>query len=311
MKPLQAPFPWLGGKSRVAKLVWERFGDVGNYVEPFFGSGAVLLGRPRIPNNAYETVNDIDGFIANFWRSVAASADETLRWADGPTNEADLHARHIWLVNQREEFTARIMGDPEYHDPKVAGWWVWGISCWIGGNWCEKLGPWNRDGEGRICKVSTGLGVQRRIPNMWRRNGTHCESNREKFGALQTRLRNVRVACGDWSRVLGPSCLPGSGATGIFLDPPYEGFEDVYGSANVSSDVRKWAIENGEDPELRIAVCGYEGEHEFPENWEKVEWKTAGGYARRNKDSENFQNRTRERIWFSPHCLRANQGVLL
>ena len=44
---LRSPFPWFGGKSRVAGLVWDRFGDVPNYVEPFFGSGAVLFGRPH------------------------------------------------------------------------------------------------------------------------------------------------------------------------------------------------------------------------------------------------------------------------
>ncbi len=37
---LKAPFPWFGGKSRVAPDVWARFGDVANYVEPFFGGGA-------------------------------------------------------------------------------------------------------------------------------------------------------------------------------------------------------------------------------------------------------------------------------
>lgn len=30
---LQAPFPYFGGKHRAAPLVWERFGDVANYVE--------------------------------------------------------------------------------------------------------------------------------------------------------------------------------------------------------------------------------------------------------------------------------------
>jgi hypothetical protein len=34
------------GRARAAHLVWAAFGDVPNYVEPFFGSGAVLLGRP-------------------------------------------------------------------------------------------------------------------------------------------------------------------------------------------------------------------------------------------------------------------------
>lgn len=31
---LNAPFPWFGGKSRAAPLVWEALGDVRNYVSP-------------------------------------------------------------------------------------------------------------------------------------------------------------------------------------------------------------------------------------------------------------------------------------
>lgn len=42
----KAPFPWFGGKTRASGLVWQRFGAVANYVEPFAGSLAVLLGRP-------------------------------------------------------------------------------------------------------------------------------------------------------------------------------------------------------------------------------------------------------------------------
>lgn len=45
MPILQSPYPYFGGKSRVADLVWARFGVVRNYVEPFFGSGALLLAR--------------------------------------------------------------------------------------------------------------------------------------------------------------------------------------------------------------------------------------------------------------------------
>lgn len=42
MTDLRAPFPWFGGKRRVASLVWERFGNVPNYVEPFAGSPPTL-----------------------------------------------------------------------------------------------------------------------------------------------------------------------------------------------------------------------------------------------------------------------------
>ncbi len=44
---LKAPFPWFGGKSRAAELIWSRLGDVSNYVEPFAGSLAVLLASTR------------------------------------------------------------------------------------------------------------------------------------------------------------------------------------------------------------------------------------------------------------------------
>lgn len=33
---IEAPFPWFGGKRRVAPVIWRAFGDVRNYVEPFF-----------------------------------------------------------------------------------------------------------------------------------------------------------------------------------------------------------------------------------------------------------------------------------
>jgi len=122
---MKAPFPWFGGKSRVADLVWQRFGNIYNYVEPFAGSLAVLLARPHEPR--IETVNDLDCYLSNFWRAVAADSDAVAKWADWPVNEADLHARHQWLLD-REEFRARMHAEPEFYDPKIAGWWVWGIS---------------------------------------------------------------------------------------------------------------------------------------------------------------------------------------
>src|SRR5437868_11847157 len=108
---MKAPFPWFGGKSRAADLIWSRLGDVGNYVEPFAGSLAVLLARPHAPR--IETVNDKDCYLANFWRAVQYAPDEVARWADWPVNEIDLHARHRWLVAQAE-FRERMRGDPEY-----------------------------------------------------------------------------------------------------------------------------------------------------------------------------------------------------
>ena len=149
--PLKAPFPWFGGKSRVSAEVWNRFGNVRNYVEPFAGSLAVLLGRPHEPGT--ETVNDLDCYLANFWRAVKADPIATEEWADSPVNEADLLARHRWLHGQRG-FRDRMRLDPEFYDAKIAGWWAWGICSWIGSGWCVVRG----DGPPSQPSAPGGLG---------------------------------------------------------------------------------------------------------------------------------------------------------
>ena len=124
---------------------------------------------------------------------------------------------------------------------------------------------------------------------------------------LSDRLRRVRVACGEWDRVLGESVTIKHGVTGVLLDPPYSFAEhDVTYSADsgdVATGVREWAIANGDNPDLRIALCGYEGEHAMPETWEAMAWKARGGYGSQ-ANGRGRENAGRERVWFSPHCLR-------
>ena len=134
---LKAPFPYFGGKSKVAAEVWARLGDVKAYFEPFFGSGAVLIGRPT-PFVGLETANDKDHFISNFWRALRADPEGLARECDWPINETDLHARHVWLVGEGAERIKKCYDDPDHYDLKVAAWWVWGQSQCIGGGWCSR-----------------------------------------------------------------------------------------------------------------------------------------------------------------------------
>lgn len=315
---LKAPFPWFGGKSRVAHLVWDRFGDVPNYVEPFAGSLAVLLNRPTSPR--IETVNDLDCYLANFWRSIQRDPDAVADATDWPVNEADLHARHRWLVDL-SGFRGKVRNDPFFYCPKVAGWWVWGISQWIGSGWCSKP-EWAGRGKqlGRGFKGDVGgiaLSLSQQLPDLAgdggaAGRGVHASARTRRgdlvtwFDALRDRLRHVRVCCGEWDRILGPSPTWKIGTTGVFLDPPYASDrDDVYNhdSFEVAHAVRQWALENGDNPQLRIALCGYDGEHAMPESWECVAWKAAGGYGSQG-NGRGRENAARERIWFSPHCLR-------
>lgn len=283
---LKAPFPWFGGKSRVAHLVWDRFGNVPNYVEPFAGSLAVLLERPHAPGT--ETVNDKDAYLVNFWRSIRLNPEAVAKYADWPVSEADLLARHKWLVALGAPRLELLRYDPDYYDEKVAGWWVWGLCSWIGSGWCVRRG----DGD-----------QPEQLPHLG--DAGRGEKIVAYFAALSERLRDVRICCGEWNRVLGDSVTIKHGVTGVFLDPPYAADEHsvTYSAhSDVSTSVREWAIANGDNPELRIALCGYEGEHAMPDTWECVAWKARGGYGSQG-EGRGRENAGRERIWFSPHCL--------
>jgi len=399
--PLRAPFPWFGGKSRCAPVVWRALGNVPNYVEPFFGSGAVLLSRPHTAK--IETVNDRDAYLSNFWRAIAADPDAVAKYADWPVNEADLHARHAFLLAQLEEHRTRMLAEPEYFDAQYAGWWVWGLSMWIGSGWCtpthrnatneprpdldgigqgvhkkavqwfkrpvlghggrgvvapgtgkpqkrpllsnggvgvsargEKAGGPSHKmpdlytrGHGRGTRAAApekggriqipalqgggrGVTAPSRLPNLGSERGllgADAAPCTEWFRALQERLRRVRVCCGDFERVLGDSVTgmtrsrnSGMNPCGVFLDPPYSHDyrdKDLYASdaADVGARAAAWAREHGTDKDIRIVLCGYEGDHQMP-GWTVYAWKALRGYGGADND-----NRHKERLWLSPHCL--------
>lgn len=293
---MNAPFPYFGGKRRAAAAIWERLGNVHNYVEPFCGSCAVLLARPHPAH--IETVNDADGLLANFWRAMTMYPDEVARHADWPVNEADLVARQNWLVRQRESLTARLMADPEWCDAKAAGWWVWGMSCWVNAGFGETE-------RGAKLPDVTGYQIGK---------GVHSLSGVNTMREIKGRFRGVRVACGDWGRVVSDAALSTQAvpSVGVVLDPPYDDGASVYAENNrVSADVRAWCLEHGHIPTLRIALCGYEGEHNELEahGWSVLAWKANGGYGNQSNGAGR-DNASRERIWFSPHCLSAEQGSL-
>jgi hypothetical protein len=332
---VKAPFPWFGGKRRVAPIVWDAFGDPTVYVEPFFGSGAVLLGRTWPSGDTrVETVNDRDGFVANVWRAIRSEPDRVAEWARWPVNENDLHARHAWLVERRADLTARLEGDPEWFDAKIAGWWLWGTACWVGGGFCSGQGPWNvvDDGDGPklVHLGDAGRGVNRKLVHLGdagrgvNRKLVHLGDGlgglEAWMEALAARLERVRVCCGDWSRVVTPAAMASAvrGVRAVFLDPPYSSDADrdmgIYAvdDGTIAHDVRAWCLANGDNPNLRIALCGYVGEgHDVlaEHGWRIHRWSASGGMSK-DKGARSGGNNTREAIWFSPHCRQPAQAGL-
>lgn len=315
---IKAPFPYFGGKSRVADIVWNELGDVKTYAEPFAGSMAVLFGRPKTHVGGIEVINDKDMYVANFWRAVKSSPEEVAFYADEPCNEADLTARHIWLVNTGYDRIQKILGDPEYYDAKVAGWWVWGISNWLGSQWCTGLGRWTSE-DGKIKMIDRkqdkeSRGVKSQRPHITTSSGINVKRIKNFEGgiygymeAIQERLKNVAVCCGDWSRIVTKGALSGGKPAGIFLDPPYTNemrYDTLYceDDGSITRDVEKWCIESQTNKNYKIVLAGYSGEYNLP-GWKIIEWKSGRAYASSGSSNRNIENRDRERLWVSPSCL--------
>lgn len=347
VSPLVPPMPYFGAKTKVAADIWARLGNPLNYVEPFAGSLAVLLARPDEHQwwRKFETVNDADGLVANFHRAIAAAPDEVARHASYPVTEADLTARHLWLVQNRTSIATDLLNDADHYDARAAGWWVWGISCWVGGDWCTGIGPHTGNNERPISRGGTAPGVYRKLPMVSGGHGgkgTHKPPREygpdvvasttglglvpdvtatteavltDTFAALSNRLRRVRVACGNWDRILNQGAKTAKGHyTAVLLDPPYDPTirrGDLYGvgdrpdSEPVHVTARTWALTHGADPAYRIAYCTYHADPEdalfLDAGWAPHDWNALGGYGLRAQNRART-NREREVIWFSPAC---------
>ncbi len=131
------------------------------------------------------------------------------------------------------------------------------------------------------------------------------------FAEIAARLRDVRVCCGDWSRVVTRGALSYGSSVGVFLDPPYLGdvrTADLYAvdDHSIANDVREWCLANGGDPRLRIVLAGYDDEHDhlIPDTWTRHRYSANVAYQTSdNKGGSNATNRHKEVLWMSPHCV--------
>ena len=321
-KTLAAPFPYFGGKRRAAPRIWQALGDPAGYVEPFAGSAAVLLARPPFKGRRVETLNDADGWLVNTWRAIQLNPEAVAAAAWGPVAEIDYHARLAWLQQRRTpDLVAWLEGDPETHDAKAAGWWLYVLACGIGDPFGP--GPW-RVVDGHLRKLphlgNAGRGVNRKLPHLGNagqgvnRELPHLgDAGQGVLAAymqqLANRLQRVRITCGSWERVVKPSVTRagtgGDGARAVFLDPPYATSGDLYAesSEGVAIAVREWCATAPAD--LRIILCGYDTEHDalLQRGWSVAEGKAGRGAGY----STNGLNGRRERLWLSPACIGSAQ----
>jgi hypothetical protein len=332
---LTAPFPYFGGKRMIASEMWGALGQPKHYIEPFFGSGAVLLLRPKFnPLSYVETVNDLDGNLANVWRSLQSAPDEVAKYCDWPVNHIDLAARRKVLNQEYASLVYKMVNNEAFYDARLAGYWIWASCCWIGSGLIDSkiphLGNAGRGVHSKRPHISNaGRGVHSKRPHLGDAEmGVHSQIPHlgdagrgvqepytwgiyEWFRALSERMRKVRVVCGDWSRVCGGQWQDKIGEVGIFMDPPYskeaERKSDLYTEdcLEVAHKVREWCIPRGKQKTYRIALAGYYEEHKelLEKGWFCKKWSANGGYSHVSGNDDS-KNRHKETIFYSPNCFR-------
>ena len=102
---IKTPISWVGNKTSILKILYALFPlEYGRYIEPFGGSGAVLLGKPKA--DKFEVYNDYNGNLVNLFRCIK----------DRPM--ALINHLGFLTLNAREDFDAirSFFFDEKFHD---------------------------------------------------------------------------------------------------------------------------------------------------------------------------------------------------
>lgn len=188
-------FPYPGGKTLLTDWIIGKLPDHTVYVEPFGGSAAVLLNKPR---STVEVYNDIDGDVVHFFEVVRERPDELAEWARKTPYSEELY--NDWV---REYYNGVRPDDPV----ERAGRWLFLRFTQFGGKYDHTAG-FKRDQPRK--KVGSS--------NIWR-------SVNERLDQIAARLQGVSIQNADYQRVIEK--YDGED-TVFYLDPPYLEKEHTY-----------------------------------------------------------------------------------
>jgi DNA adenine methylase len=222
-------FGWYGGKFSHLSWLLPRLPDCHHYCEPFAGSAAVLLNRAPSP---VETYNDIDGEVANFFR--------TLR-----NHKSELVERIGLTPFSREEFFYSVSRNPSAVDEieRARLFYVRARQARTGLAQTASLGRWanckNTSRAGMSGVVSRWLGAVDDLPH------------------IAERLLRVQIENRPASEVIS---LYDSPSTLFYCDPPYvhdsRGDSKAYGFEMKDDDHRALAYLLSRCSG-KVAVSGY------------------------------------------------------
>ena len=187
----RSPFPWFGGKQRLADDILALFPEHNVYVEVFGGGASVLLSKSPGKLDVY---NDLDQGLVNFFRCLRDDPDLLV-----PLLELTPYSRHEWEQ-------ARLAWPAENDPIERARLFYVVVSQSFGGFSARDDGSpgrgWGGERLGRM-HLSRAESTKNRVDHIWR---------------FVDRLRGVQIENLDWRACLDryddADCL-------FYFDPPY------------------------------------------------------------------------------------------
>ena len=197
---IRALAPWFGGKRTLAPKVVELLGKHTQYFEPFCGSMAVLLAKPR---SQKETVNDLHGDLNNLARVIAdpvAAPKLYEQLCVAPMAEE--------LLSQAKRELANKVESPEegVTDAMIRRAYWYFLASWQG-----------RNGTSGTSRIDYQIAVR------WTKGGgsatVRFRNAVESIPAWHARLLNVVILKRDAFKIIGR--FEDVKGTAIYCDPPY------------------------------------------------------------------------------------------
>lgn len=183
---------YAGGKSRLATRIVKLIPeDHETYIEPFCGGSWVLFAKPEAASRS-EIINDINGELVNLYKIIKNHLDEFIRYLR-------------WLLVSREEYERFLAMDPTT---------MTDVQRAVRFYYLQRLGY-----GGRVDSHHLAIARGSRPPiNLLRIE--------EQLSEAHIRLSRVWIEHRPYQEMLKRY----DGAKAFFyLDPPYHGYEDMYG----------------------------------------------------------------------------------
>lgn len=214
-QPVNSPFKWVGGKSRLRKVIIDLLPRHTCYVELFAGAAWVLFGKPP---SEVEVLNDLDQEVVTFFRVVKEKPAELIKSFE-------------WELVSRAEFERLAALEPnQLSDVQRAHRFYYLIMAGWGG---ELNYP-------RFATSITDGGHGNRLIGA-------LETLTERLTPVYQRLRTVIIENLPWQACFARYDRPG---TVMYVDPPYPG-----NGCNYAHNMREWADHEALAHTLSRAKC--------------------------------------------------------